>query len=410
MNKLLFMFIVLLPLNILLATQENKLSVYELKNQELGWNRLELEDSVLHCMSSTHCLIRLNLVNESMDTMEVPYIIESTHKIDSIVKIPVEIVNKTTKDGKQYYTLIADSNQIISNMKFSFGGRKFLGSASLEGSNDQKEWFMIADSFLLGERVNRHQKISSKSIYDLQTQYKFYRLSIDENKSELKKVTYEKVYSATPNYKRMKVKTFKEKVDKERNTTIVHFTLAHNLPIQFLKVQVSNKFDFIRNADLYAVVDSTKTDKGKKYSYKLLESFVLNSADTTNYDFSYPEHYRLYKLEIGNGNNPPLRIKRLTPYRYEYILKARFDNVGNSYMEIANYGSKPYYDIEKFKERIPKEMNNMKIGKRIEEETVEEDTEPLFSNVNWLWGIILLAVMVIGFFSLRMLKDEVKKP
>lgn len=409
MNKLLFILLILLPLNILIAVHENKLSVYELKNLELGWNRLELEDSLLSSMSSTYSQIRLNLVNESMDTLEVPYIIESTHKIDSIVKIPIEIVNKTTKDGRQYYTLIADSTQIISSMQFSFGGRKYLGSASLEGSNDQEEWFMIADSFLLGERVNRHQKISSKSIYDLQTLYKFYRLSTEESKSELKSVTYEKVYSATPKYKRMKVKIFKEKIDTERNTTVVHFTLAHNLPIQFLKVQVSNKFDYIRNADLYAVVDSTKTDKGKRYSYKLLESFVLNSTDTNNFTFSYPDHYRLYKLEIRNENNPPLKIRRLTPYRYEYILKARFDHEGKSYIEIANYGSKPYYDIEKFKARIPKDMNKMKIGKRIESAIVTEDIEPLFSNVNWLWGIILLTVLVVGVFSLRMLKGEVKK-
>jgi hypothetical protein len=207
----------------------------------------------------------------------------------------------------------------------------------------------------------------------------------------------------------MKVKTFKERVDKERKTTVVHFTLSHNMPIQFLKVQVSNKFDYIRDADLYAVVDSTKTDKGKKYSYKLLESFVLNSGDTTNFTFSYPDHYRFYKLEIRNENNPPLRFKRITPYRYEYILKARFDHQGESYIEIANYGSKTYYDIEKFKDRIPKEMNNMKIGKRIVDAIVKENAGPLFSNVNWLWGIILVAVIVLGFFSLRMLKDEAKK-
>lgn len=365
MNKILFILLILLPLNILLATQENKQIVYELKNLEQGWNSLELEDSVLNYMSSTQSMIRLNLVNESMDTLEVPYVIESTNKIDSIVKIPVEIVNKTTKDGRQYYTLIADSTQIISSMQFSFAGGKYSGSASLEGSNDQEEWFMIADSFHLGKRINRHQKISSKSIYDLQNIYKFYRLSTEESKSELKSVTYEKVYSVTPKYKKMKVKTFKEKVDKEKKTTVVHFTLAHNLPIQFLKVQVSNKFDFNRNVDLYAVVDSTKTIKGKKYIYKLLESFVLDTADTNNFTFSYPNHYRLYKLEIKNEDNPPLRIKRLTPFRYEYVLKSRFDYEGEGYIEISNYGSKPYYDIEKFKDRIPKELNEMIFGNRI---------------------------------------------
>lgn len=391
------------------GVHKNKLSVYELKNIELGWNRLELNDSILHNMGSTHGLIRLNLVNENKDTTEVPYIIESTHKIDSIVKIPVKIINSTTRKGKQYYTLLADSTQIISSMQFSFGNKKYLGTASLEGSNDQKEWFMITDSFLLGERKNRHQKVSSKSIYDLETLYKYYRLSVEESKLELKSVTYEKVYTTTPEYQRMKVKTFKEKVNKERKMTIVHFSLAHNLPIQFLKIDVSNKFDYSRNAQLFGVVDSVMTDKGKNYSYRLLEAFVLSSADTNNFTFSYPEHYRLYKLEIQNDNNPPLKIRRITPYRNEYILKARYDQAGESYIEIANYGSSTYYDIEKFKTRMPKNMNEMKIGKKIESTIITEDINPLFGNTNWLWGVISLSVLILGFFSLRMLKDEKKK-
>lgn len=391
------------------GTQKNKLSVYELKNIELGWNRLELNDSVLHNMGSTHGLIRLNLVNENKDTTEIPYIIESTHRIDSIVKMPVKIINCTTRKGKQYYTLLADSTQIISSMQFSFGGKKYLGTASLEGSNDQKEWFMITDSFLLGERKNKHQKVSSKSIYDLETLYKYYRLSVEESKLDLKSVTYEKVYTTTPEYQRMKVKTFKEKVNKESKMTVVHFSLAHNLPIQFLKIDVSNKFDYSRTAQLFGVVDSVLTDKGKNYSYRLLESFVLSSTDTNNFTFSYPDHYRLYKLEIQNDNNPPLKIRRITPYRNEYILKARYDQAGESYIEIANYGSSTYYDIEKFKTRMPKNMNEMKIGKKIESTIILEDIEPLFGNTNWLWGVISLSVLLLGFFSLRMLKDEKNK-
>ncbi|MER3328907.1 MAG: hypothetical protein RIF34_04955, partial [Candidatus Kapaibacterium sp.] len=119
---------------------------YKLKKVEKGWNKLELDDELLMNMSSINTYIKVNLIDSTNDTLEVPYIIESSKKLDSTIRIPVEIINKTKKDGRKYYTLIADSTQIISNLEFSFDGRNNLGKASLEGSNNQTDWFMISDS------------------------------------------------------------------------------------------------------------------------------------------------------------------------------------------------------------------------------------------------------------------------
>lgn len=122
---------------------------YKLEKIEKGWNRLELDDNLLMNMSSINTYIRINLIDSTNDTLEVPFIIESSKEQDSTVRIPVEIINKTTKDGRNYYTLVADSTQIISNLEFSFSGRNNLGKASLEGSNNRKDWVMISDSLLL---------------------------------------------------------------------------------------------------------------------------------------------------------------------------------------------------------------------------------------------------------------------
>ena len=93
---------------------------YKLEKIEKGWNRLELDDNLLMNMSSINTYIRINLIDSTNDTLEVPFIIESSKEQDSTVRIPVEIINKTTKDDRNYYTLVADSTQIISNLEFSF--------------------------------------------------------------------------------------------------------------------------------------------------------------------------------------------------------------------------------------------------------------------------------------------------
>jgi|GEM_PF-1415924 len=382
---------------------------YKLEKIEKGWNRLELDDDLLTNMSSINTYIRVNLIDSTNDTLEVPFIIESSKKLDSTVRIPVEIINKTTKDGRKYYTLVADSTQIISNLEFSFTGRNSLGKASLEGSNNQTDWFMISDSLLLGERHNSHQKISSRTIYDLQTLYKYYRLSLEDSKSELKSVFYEKIFSTNPKYKKVHINHLKYRTDEEKHRTIYRFGLNGRLPIHYMMIDIQSKFDYSRDANLFALTDSFQTDKGIKYNYKLIETFKLSSLDSTNFTFSFPDHYQYYKLVIENGNDPPLKIRRMTAYRHEYILKARFDEVGEGFIQIANTGSCPYYDIEKFKSRIPNAMNEMKIGKKLEVEISKEEVEPLVTNKLWLWLVMMVAVIVIGYFSLKMLKEEKKK-
>lgn len=405
-RKITFIIIFLYSISLFADSTGIKVASYQLKNIEKGWNQLVLDDELLSKMSSINTFIKVNLVSKSNDTIEVPYVIFNTNKVDSVARIPVEIIKKATKGDRKYYTLVADSTQILSNLEFSFNWRSQLGRITLEGSNNRKEWFTISDSLLLGDKRNNFQKISSKIIYKLDSIYKFYRLSTDDSKSELKNVIYENIYSANPNYQKINLKSLKHRTDKEKKRTIYKFSLSKRLPIHYITIDIKSKREYKRTANLFGLIDSTKTSKGIKYNYKLIETFVLNSADSTNYAFSYPEHYQDYKLEIENGSAPPLKIGRLTVYRQEYILKARFDKVGDGFIQIANKGIFPLYDIDKLKPRIPREMNEMKVGKKIEVGITKEEIIPAKTNQIWLMVIMMSVVFVVAFLSIKFSKRK----
>lgn len=405
-RKISFIIIFLYSISLYADSTSIKVAAYQLKNVEKGWNQLELDDELLSQMSSINTFIKVNLVSKSNDTIEVPYVIFNTNKVDSVARIPVEIIKKATKGDRKYYTLVADSTQILSNLEFSFNWRSQLGRITLEGSNNRKEWFTISDSLLLGDKRNNFQKISSKIIYKLDSIYKFYRLSTDDSKSELKNVIYENIYSANPTYKKINLKSLKHRTDKEKKKTIYKFSLSKRLPIHYITIDIYSKSEYKRTANLFGLVDSTKTSKGIKYNYKLIETFVLNSADSTNYAFSYPEHYQDYKLEIENGNEKPLKIGRLTVYRQEYLLKARFDKKGESFIQIANTGIFPLYDIDKLKPRIPREMNEMKVGKKIEVDITKEEVVPANTNQIWLMVIMMSVVFIVAFLSIKLSKRK----
>jgi hypothetical protein len=54
-------------------------------------------------------------------------------------------------------------------------------------------------------------------------------------------------------------------------------------------------------------------------------------------------------------------------------------------------------------------MNEMRLGDKLELEISKAEIESLFTNKLWLWLVMMLAVIIIGYFSLKMLKEEKKK-
>lgn len=72
-----------------------------------------------------------------------------------------------------------------------------------------------------------------------------------------------------------------------------------------------------------------------------------------------------------------------------------------------DYENKPNYDLAHFKDKIPNSLISLNLG---EEQKIEQKEpiikEPLFKNKNLLWGLILLIIVSLGWFSLKMMKKN----
>ena len=71
----------------------------------------------------------------------------------------------------------------------------------------------------------------------------------------------------------------------------------------------------------------------------------------------------------------------------------------------------PRYDITRFQDKIPEKLRKLNLGliesKGKEEPTVEPD-KPLIDNQAWLYGVMALVVLLLGFFTLKMIRGEGK--
>ena len=114
------------------------------------------------------------------------------------------------------------------------------------------------------------------------------------------------------------------------------------------------------------------------------------------------------KITIYNGDNQPLSITNIESKGYKYQLVGRFTEPADYMLVYGNASMrKPSYDIARFKTKIPKDLSALRIGA---EETIfkpeQETIKPLFENSYWLWGIIGVVILVLGGFTLRMLKKS----
>jgi len=75
------------------------------------------------------------------------------------------------------------------------------------------------------------------------------------------------------------------------------------------------------------------------------------------------------------------------------------------------YGNKkarrPNYDIARFTDKIPENLKALTLGPEviIAKKKVDE-IQPIFENKIWLWAIMALVIGLLGWFTLRMMKEE----
>lgn len=93
---------------------------------------------------------------------------------------------------------------------------------------------------------------------------------------------------------------------------------------------------------------------------------------------------------------------------YVHGLIARFIDPATYYLVYGNdLAEKPHYDIDRFADKIPIALTALKLGdEQLIEKTSLQKTEPLFQNKIWLWTIMALIIVLLGWFSLIMIRKK----
>jgi hypothetical protein len=378
----------------------------ELKNVSGQWHRIMLPGEIFAKTSQDLNDIRIFGITPDNDTIEVPYILRLSTDNISQKEVAYKTLNASHNDKGHYFTFEVPANEPVNQIELEFRQLNFDWLVTLEGSQNQGEWVTVLEDYRILSIKNELTDFQFTTLAFPESKYRYFRLLIDSKENpELIKAgiaQYETSEGKFIEYPIRRIRTTENKKAKQTETDI---ELQMPVRASRIRIVVSDKIDYYRPLSIKYLSDSIKTEQGWKYIYSTLTSGTLNSIEKNEFEFNSTTVQKL-KIFIQNQDNQSLTIDTIEVKGYVHELVARFADKATYFLAYGNTNAElPQYDIDRFTENIPVSLTSLEPGNEmiIEKEEVPV-TDPLFKNKNWLWTILVVIILLLGWFSVRMMR------
>jgi hypothetical protein len=380
----------------------------ELNGINAQWHTITLPDEVFGKTKHNLNDIRIYGIKPNKDTIEAPYLLKVSKDKVTDNNVRFNLINTAQTRHGYYFIFEVPSLETINQINLFFKQQNFDWRVQLEGSQDLNQWFTIIKDYRILSIVNEVSNFQFTKLLFPHSKYRYFRLLVEsEEKSELTTAEVLQHQTIAGTFNNYYISKWTVNENNSTKQSEIDIELAKPLPVSHIKIDVKDKFDYYRPIEIKYLSDSVKTEKGWKYEYRTLFSGTMHSLEKNEFVWSNVTTQQL-KVYITNQNNQALNIHAVEVKGYVHELLARFTEPATYYLVYGHKsGSKPVYDINYFADKIPQNLTALTLGEELvidKEKTL--GTEPLFKNKLWLWCIMGLIVLVLGWFSLKMMKSE----
>lgn len=370
------------------------------------WHKIVLLDAIFGKISEDMHDLRVFGITAAKDTIEAPYLLRMTAGQSVIKQVAFKTLNTSHDEKGHYFTFEIPSTEPVNQIKLDFEDKNFDWRIRLEGSHDQRDWFTILENFRVLSIKNEHSDFQYNSLHFPDANYRYFRVLVDsKEKPTLSSASISQRETSKGTFRDFGIRRTSITENKKTKQTEIDIMLDLPVRVSHLKIDVKDSFDFFRPISIKAVADSTKSEKGWIYNYRTLASGTLNSIDNAGFEFESSTVQQL-KIFIDNQDNQPLNTGTIEVKGYEHELTVRFSEPAAYYLVYGNpKASRPRYDIARFPENVPSAPKALTLGSELEiEKTKNLSSTPLFENKAWLWAIMGFIIVLLGWFSIRMMR------
>ena len=311
--------------------------------------------------------------------------------------------------NKNTIIIIENGKAISSNIGLIISNTAAERFCALSGSNDKSNWFIINDSILLNPVASDSATENIFNINFPPNNYTFYKLIIhNNNKYPLNiKGVVENEKANIPKLRSKLTDNPATTIQQKDSGKISYIKITQQQPYQFdrISLQINGVKYYSRKVDLYipGTDKSSFTEPGQ-----LLQSFTVSNNSTLQYNVPLTKSAVFYLL-ISNEDNLPLTVSGVKTACSNHYITAYLE--ADTYRLIMDNEDAvmPAYDLVKLNNKIPDSISFLQVEKT-EAFTENKPVVIEAKNNKWmLWLAIALALVILVFFTYRMLKEVDKR-
>lgn len=379
-----------------------KRNIDGIKNE--GWHAITLPSDIFTQLNRNLSDIRLFALKGS-DTLEIAYILDVQANVETSSKVKLPVLNKSYRDGALYLMFELNASQPVNYLDLNFTERNYFGRVDLQGSDDRRRWFdIITDQRIVAvDKENGDYKLSR--IDFPRTDYRFLRIRVQADVPlTFESVSFQHNEIRKGEFRDMPL-TWNSREEEKARQTIFNIRLQDYAPVSSIEVKADSMRDYYRPMRIEFVADSFKTDKGWTKFYETLYEGHLTSFRPN--DFTFPwKLAREIRMVITNFDDEPIAVHEISVAGPKVNLVAKLEPGNNFMLYGCNDLRPPLYDLAFFNSSIPDSLAPANLGSAEPLVMAAPAREALFENKIWLWTIMAVMIVGLGFFTFRMMKAQ----
>ena len=373
-----------------------------------GFYNIELTPEITARLKTDYSDLRI--VNEAgkwiPHVLHAPAYERTAHDVAGDLKFSI-IENSKANTG----ILIESSQKISSNIGLIITNTAAERFCTLSGSDDTKNWFIINDSISLNPIPAETGSENTFRIDFPPTSYSFYKVVIHNNDKDPFNIKGVVEYAPAAEIKDALNKLNENPVatiQQKDSGKISYLKITQQLPYQFdhISLQLSGVKYYNRKVDLFIPYSGNHSFSNPG---ELLRSFTVSNNSTLQFMVPLTKASVLYLL-INNEDNLPLTVKAVKTACSNHYITAYLESGSNYTLIMDNEDAVlPNYDLSALKSNIPDSIPFLQVGKITAAKQNEAPVAAVKNNKWMLWSAIAAALLILLFFSYKLLTEVDKR-
>jgi hypothetical protein len=342
----------------------------------------------------------------NQDGQETPYLIKRSSIVYKENKFNLYRIQEYKRKSNRSELIIRNADKSkIDNIIIKIKNADVSKNMRLSGSDDNKNWFIIRQDYFFTPPSPEGRSSEAEFMFDFPlSDYEYYKIDIDDSSSNPLNILAAGYYQQQleqESYMSLPAPKINQRDSMKQKKTYVDISFDKPYYMDRILFVPDGKEDYYRNAEIWYKIPGQKTFS-RLYD-KILSSRTENSVRA---DKLFAKDIQLV---IYNEDDAPLKIVGMNAWERRSYIIAKLIPGDNYTIRFSDPKLQlPNYDLQHFQDKIPAELAELSASAVKDIEVKKEalvETVPFFRNPWFVWGAIIGVVVLLGFMSVKMVKE-----